>query len=647
MHFKHLVAFLFLQNYFSGNCSIVGVDRSQPMLEKQLALCAVRIIEKYLPQNAPVIIQTPNIWKNSPVEIFKTSADETEMFLKVMYEALANDFVIVGYTKDNETKETVLQFPVSIVMLITEDEYEHMVYMVSEYLKRIVPIASIRESKIIIITTKIPIDDHIQLYMATIFLTLIWKALYASDTIFLIPDSRWRSEYETEVPAVNVFGWTPEEQNDPCLKELNKVSQLDCWWSDEVGFLINQDLFPSKDITDMKGCTFVVKTFENPPFMIEDPLRKSVREGLYAKMIQALAQASNFEVVYKEYDFGQIPDLSGPHVMKATRLPGTCGFSYPHFKDDVVWFVPAGAPFPTWYSLVKIFHPTMWFSVVATYILGCITYWGISKLELLVEDLKRELGLSLIFTNIFVSQLAGGFRYEFRNPSSLIFFPLWLIYCLQIYTAYQSSLIGFLANPGHFPPIKSTDELFASDLELNTAILWNTGSPIVQIWDGFDSYPLCMEDECFERIAEKRDLALLTKRHYSELYITAHHMKNGKPTVVPLEEVRSTEYFTLQINIGCYMQRRMDSVFHRLVGGGIVNKWSEDCKSRYIKEYRVKKENVDVFVLTMKHLKGVFLLLIIGNLVAFLCFMSELLLQLFHKLLFTYKWSPCFKKVWK
>ncbi|PSN36812.1 Ionotropic receptor 507 [Blattella germanica] len=646
MHFKHLVAFIFLQIY-SGYCSIVSVERSQPMLEKQLALCAVRIIEKYFPQNAPVIIQTPNIWKNSPVEIFETSADETEMFLKVMYEALANDFVIIGYIKDNETKEPALQFPVSIVMLINEDEYEHMVYMMSEYLQRILAIANIRESKIIIITTKIPIDDHIQLYMATIFLTLIWKALYASDTIFLIPDSRWRSEYETEVPAVNVFGWTPEEQNDPCLKELNKVSQLDCWWSDEVGFLINQDLFPSKDITDMKGCTFVVKTFQNPPFMIKDPLRKSVREGLYAKMIQALAQASNFEVVYKEYDFGQIPDLSGPHVMNATRIPGTCGFSYPHFKDDVMWFVPAGAPFPTWYSLVKIFHPTMWLSVVATYILGCITYWGISKLELLVEELKRELGLSLILTNIFLSQLAGGFRYEFRNPSSLIFFPLWLIYCLQIYTAYQSSLIGFLANPGHFPPIKSTDELFASDLELNTAILLSTGSLNDENWDGFDSYPLCKEDECFERIAEKRDLALLTNRHYSELYITAHHMKNGKPTVVPLEEVRSTQYFTLQNNIGCYMQRRMDSVFHRLVSGGIVNKWSEDCKSRYIKEYRAKKENVDAFVLTMKHLKGVFLLLIIGNLVAFLCFMSELLLQLFHKLLFTYKWSPCFKKVWK
>ncbi|PSN47754.1 Ionotropic receptor 509 [Blattella germanica] len=632
MLFKHLVGFIFLQNYFSGNCSIVSVELSQPMLEKQLALCAVRIIEKYFPQNAPVIIQTPNIWKNSPVEIFKTSADETEMFIKMMYEALANDFVIVGYTKDNKTKETALQFPISIVMLITGDQYEHMVYMVSEYLQRIEAIASIRESKIIVITTKIPVDNRIQFFMASIFLSLIWDVLYASDTIFLIPDSRWRAEYETEVPAVNVFGWMPDEQNDPCLRELNRVSHLDCWWSDEVGFLFNEDLFPSKDITDMKGCTFVVKTFEYTPLMIKDPLRTSVREGLYAKMIQALAEASNFEVVYKEYDFGQFHDFSGPHLMNATRLPGTCGFSYPYFKDDFVWFVPAGAPFPTWYSLVKIFHPTMWFSVVATYILGCITYWGISKLEVLVEELKRELGLSLILTNIFVSQLAGGFRYEFRNPSSLIFFPLWLIYCLQIYTAYQSSLIGFLANPGHFPPIKSTDELFASDLELNTGILLGTESQNDESWDGFDSYPLCMEPECFERIAEKRDLALLTTRHFSELYIAAYHMENGKPTVIPLEEVRSTGYFNLQNNIGCYMQRRMDSVFHRLVGGGIVNKWSGDFKSRYIREYRVKKENVDVFVLTMKHLKGVFLLLIIGNLVALMFFMIEMALKLFYKL---------------
>ncbi|PSN36811.1 Ionotropic receptor 506 [Blattella germanica] len=639
MHFKHLLAFLFLQNYFSGNCSIVSVERSQPMLEKQLALCAVRIIEKYLPQNAPVIIQTPNIWKNSAVEIFKTSADETELLLKVMYEALANDFVIVGYTKDNETKETALQFPVSIVMLINGDQYEHMVYMVSQYLLSISAIASIRESKIMVITTKMPVDDHIQFFMASLFLTLMWEVLYASDTIFLIPDSRWRSEYETEVPAVDVFGWTPEEQNDPCLKEINKVSHLDCWWSVEVGILFNEDLFPSKDIKVMKGCTFVVQTFGCPPLMIEDPLRTSVREGLYAKMIQALAEASNFEVVYKEHDFGQIPDLSGPHVMDATRIPGTCGFPYPHFKDDIVWFVPAGAPFPTWYSLVKIFHPTMWLSVVATYILGCITYWGISKLELLVEGLKRELRLSLIFTNIFLSQLPGGFRYEFRNPSSLIFVPLWLIYCLQIYTAYQSSLIGFLANPGHFSPIKSTEELFASDLELNTAIVLSSD----ESWDGFDSYPLCIEAQCFERIAEKRNLALLTTRHFSELYIAANHMKNGKPTVIPLEEVRSTQYFNLQNSIGCYMQRRMDSVFHRLVSGGIVNKWSGDIKSRYIKEYRVKEENADVFVLTMKHLKGVFLFLIIGNLVALMCFMIELLLPLFYNL-FTYKWLHCFKK---
>ena len=55
------------------------------------------------------------------------------------------------------------------------------------------------------------------------------------------------------------------------------------------------------------------------------------------------------------------------------------------------------------------------------------------------------------------------------NPQgylSAFFFVLWLFYCLQINTAYQSSLMGFLTNPGNLPAVTTLEELDNSGLDL-------------------------------------------------------------------------------------------------------------------------------------------------------------------------------------
>ena len=64
----------------------------------------------------------------------------------------------------------------------------------------------------------------------------------------------------------------------------------------------------------------------------------------------------------------------------------------------------------------------------------------------------------VLFTAL-LTHLATGVGERYKGFVAVLFFSLWLCYCLIINTAYKSQFFELLVHPRKLPPIKSISEL--------------------------------------------------------------------------------------------------------------------------------------------------------------------------------------------
>ena len=130
-----------------------------------------------------------------------------------------------------------------------------------------------------------------------------------------------------------------------------------------------------------------------------------------------------------------------------------CPHTYPHFSKDITWYVPVHQ-IPRWQGLVRVFHPLMWLLVTIAFLLGSLTFLLFDKCHANINPNATEFLMDILQTH-----LAIGIIRRFASKPANLFFLLWLFYCLLIYTAYTSELIGFLGNPGTYRLVNNLEEL--------------------------------------------------------------------------------------------------------------------------------------------------------------------------------------------
>ena len=82
---------------------------------------------------------------------------------------------------------------------------------------------------------------------------------------------------------------------------------------------------------------------------------------------------------------------------------------------------------------------------------------------------------------------------------------------MMIYTAYQSSLVGFITNPGVYNPISTQEQLDRSGYERFTFMkMLNSSQPEEIIWNFYES---CNWDICFHGLKNRTDLAVLRQQY--------------------------------------------------------------------------------------------------------------------------------------
>ena len=144
----------------------------------------------------------------------------------------------------------------------------------------------------------------------------------------------------------------------------------------------------------------------------------------------------------------------------------------------------------------------------------------------------------------------------------------------------------------------------------------------------YDQIPMCNKQkfECFDRLANMKDIAVLSDRIYGQLKLRTLYSKRGKPEFVALEEKLKSGYFSNFIKrIGCMLHNRLDSIQDRLFHAGLPTRWLEEVTNAAAKYYNKNLNTAAVISFKISHLQGPVFLLIIGLLIGFIVFCLEVL----------------------
>ncbi|KAJ9590525.1 hypothetical protein L9F63_016427 [Diploptera punctata] len=468
---------------------------------------------------------------------------------------------------------------------------------------------------IVIVSPSIPATHAEKLHIADVVLSIIWYCLREVNTIYITP----RDTYINYSNILEVYSWFPDKQPKECLKNMYrpKITRIALWIPKRSNF--THHLFPSKDIKDMKNCELLVILSNMPPYLMKQENNKV--SGYFPEILETLSKTNNIKLKYvfsrknerNRYDI-VLPVVLEPNAYSKYRRYLT----YPLFIFSDSWYVPI-IPISKWQSIIRIFSVEMWIIVVAAYLMGATTFWLLKDGNDLVKSFIDTLRTLLCF----------GIPVNYQGALSTIFFSLWLLFCLQINTAYQSSLIGFMEEPGIYPPITDTDELESSGFVKESSIYFGN-SYIYSTGDNVSAkIPHCGNIEnCLYRMIQYKKTATLGPTIFTDMLLT--YMSIGKkiPDIISLKPDISTTHYAAIVELGPFLTKRFDHITSSLFSAGVIvyqHRHLHHIAKNVVRKKFTSKEKL--FAITLSHVQGPFYLLVMGLILTFIVFLTELLLK--------------------
>ena len=529
------------------------------------------------------------------------------------------DFVIVFVNKDN------LSYLMSFLFAI-------MVYSYSKSDKNFIIVTSYKTSNYKSATN-----------YAMDILQVTWKFSKGEELIYggrfantIVMIGRYDPN-TNETTSIDVFGWIPQEQTDPCVKSISKIKLLDTWISFNNSFINNVDLFPNKQINNFRGCNMIIQmhSLEYAFLILNNENFDPTASSGYSVM-KEISRFSKFNIstimnvnrniyFYTVYGLHEIAILFTYDriIADSGHIPPILNVFDPIFlqNDRLKFFVPLGAPIPYWKGLVRVFSLQLWILVITVYFLISIIYFFLKSPEL--KD-------SMITSFLYTLQMSLGMSVSLNTKSRflLALMILFIFYYMVICTIYRASLIGFLLKPGRQNPISSLKELEGSKLEIASILEASSIEchcpEINSTYMGRKILPA--DGYNINRLVCEGDLAVLATDSYMQFALSYKDIIQCEPQYKELDVYFPNMLNILTVTKGSLYEHRIKELFKKLVVSGLVNKWHRDNllnNSKIFNERNIQ----NIQKISLKHLQGAFYILFIGELISFIAFVAEFLLE--------------------
>ncbi|PSN46605.1 Ionotropic receptor 477 [Blattella germanica] len=606
---------ILLSLVLKGDTNPLPLD-SVSVVEESLSRCITKIANEYFNKNLPTALFIP-YRKYKSHSYISSNDSHVDFLVKSLHQRIDHSLVMLDYHNNPQSLHQKVKLG-SYIIILSGEVSSYIDLAVEVMLKMYEIVRQIKASgRLLIATTGSPTFKRNDILCK--LLGLIWLIFQISEAIVLLPKKGLTSVDDNDV--IEVYKWFSEDQIDPCLLSLNSFVLLDIWILKGNKFSSGNTLFQSDLITDMRGCTLNLSYSDYPPLVYTDD---DVHvHGPLINQINLISDVLNFRIKIFKRNFTDFINMQLPIPVwngnnKDFHIYDDCVVTYPYFKQNLKWVVPAGSSVPRWKSLIKIFNPLIWFCVVTTFLVGSTTSW------LLLKQSHQSLTFLSVLLDTLLTYVLAGISDRYKGTIASTFFVFWLFYCLIINTAYQSALISFLADPGRDDPIKTIEELYKSELHLMSRVSSsNVESEKTEEANHFED---CTNRiHCLNRIAQNRDTALLDDELLQDLVINKYFdSETNRRLLHTVEEIAYTFYFTIAVYThGCMIFKRMEQLFHRVWSAGLIiryfNDFNEIQRNRY---YEVL--NDDPYVITLSHVQGCFYFLMCGLFVSIIVFLIEI-----------------------
>jgi len=458
--------------------------------------------------------------------------------------------------------------------------------------------------------------------------------------------------------TVRAYTWFPYLPPGECGKNITTVFLDECLVGNSATFVQNVPFFPQKFPHNLYGCPIVVSTFPWPPFVIksqadEEGDKVFYTEGLEIKLIRTIAHSLNSTLEYlpppaNDSKWGarqpggfwtglvgdvyyKKADVALASMTATEERKQYLETTITYWSNSVVWIVPRPKFISGWRSLLGIFKPTMWAVVLVAYLLASVALCSLAHTVLRLKESEFYRNPCSCFMATWALTLEMGTHVQPRGLIMRFVFICWVIYCLQISTAYKSSLISSLTNPHLEPDILNIKQLANSRLKFQYT---------VGLFDYFDdpadanmrqirdSLRFCDDvTVCLERLALTAETALLNDKSYVKYLIPRLYVdSNGRPLLQPVPQEVLSYHIVMVLSKGNLLLERFDELISRIVESGLTVKWAKDIMhTRAVGA--VSENGGGGRRLSMAHLQSMFVLLLIGEGLALVALIVEVVMR--------------------
>ena len=278
----------------------------------------------------------------------------------------------------------------------------------------------------------------------------------------------------------------------------------------------------------------------------------------------------------------------------------------------------------------------MWICFVLSLMLAVITVSFISNYgqKSLLQECNSYSNISSVTSNIIAVVLSVSVNTKPRSAPLRLFFFCWVCYSVAINTVFQAYLTTFLIEPRYEEPIKTVEQMLTSDMKFCFNDVFYTFFNDVP--DSVDSAILNNAVRCpdigtsFNWAAVYQNVSFVFENLNIEIYrdIGKLRDKNNKRLLCVLEDGGVVIIGNvLLVRRGSHLLELLNDILVHMVESGIVSlikKWY------FPKEKNLSMLNAFAFDDTytafgVRHLQTAFYLLMLGYVLAFACFVIEIM----------------------
>lgn len=632
-----ILHWMILQGLFlPGKSVLLQAPGDTTLFERHLLKGIVNISLTYFTSSSPLVILTADAWRNSKLQNKLGDSLFRDIHTVTNWPVLTFRTNIHEPITGNATGKQG-----GVIFLLNEEDasYEEDIFL-SMISKLYWCSFWNPRARYVVASMAAPTSRHNQ-HARVVSILKHFSANDVLNVILLIqePVRRSNSEISSKPLAIDIFTVSQHSPASVSSEPLD-FTFVDRWVSEEgrtcAGFRNNAILFRSQPITDMRGRNVPMDYSEWQPLVMSSDRNDSAMssqnlEGIEIRLMKTVAERTNFTINFQRYK----NELKGHGYLGANwiairDLPYVDA-TWTHFTGAVTWFVPRERAIPLWQGLIKIFSPSFWLLVFLAYVLGSLIFWVLGNTHAGEKETASFRNIILIFMNTLGMMVSESVSKKPKHIRSRIFFFLWFLHCMQVNNAYQSSLIGFLTNPGVLPRINDLDNLLESGIALGIQggmeeLFSDTSDPRNKRI--LKSYINCNEnnmDMCLNRMAYEGDLAVAAGRVGLEFLAHTKYRKDGKPLYVPFKDNIQQGHMVIYLRKGSILLERINSIVLRLRNAGIFDKWVNDIRRKFGKHFDSALLEDEYCVLTLEHLEGAFYLLLLGMLFSITVWFLEII----------------------